>query len=197
MDTVLLKKQGARIGTILKTYREKLRINQSVVAGKASISTSMLSQIERSVVSPSIETLFAVCNALGLDITRLFQSVTEKQQVRVHHPGERLTNKGNGVSYEQLVMHTENMYPAEMFLLDVAPHTKVGMTGSGHDGVEMGYVLHGTAVLVVSDIEYVLRKGDSVLFNASLPHHLENRDSVPFQAVWNALPPHKDYLELV
>ena len=103
MNTVLLNKPHRKIGIILKAYREKTGLNQAEIAKRAHISTSMLSQIERAVVSPSIDTLYAVCNALGMDITHLFRSISDTHQVRVRRKGERLKNSGNGVRYEQLV----------------------------------------------------------------------------------------------
>jgi transcriptional regulator with XRE-family HTH domain len=196
MNTVLLNKPHKGIGVILKAYREKTGLNQAEIAKKAHISTSMLSQIERSVVSPSIDTLFSVCNALGLDITHLFRSISDKQQVRVLHKGERLKNTSDGIQYEQLVVNVDAAFPAELFLLEIAPCQKVGLSENGHEGTEMGYVLYGTALLVVDGKEYILKEGDSVVFNASLPHGLENTGTEPFKAVWNALPPHKDYLEI-
>lgn len=196
MDTVLLNKPFHKIGLILRAYREKTGQKQATIAKQAGISTSMLSQIERSVVSPSIDTLFAVCNALRMDITHLFRSISEKDQVRVQHKGERLRNKGNSAKYEQLILSIDTGNPAEMFLLEVAPQQEVGLSENGHEGAEMGYVLSGTASLVVNGTEYILKQGDSVSFNSSLPHSLQNRGTIPFKAIWNALPPHKDYLEI-
>jgi uncharacterized cupin superfamily protein len=56
-------------------------------------------------------------------------------------------------------------------------------------------VLEGNAVLMVSGGEYAIAEGDSVSYNSHLPHKLINRGESVFRAVWNALPPHKDYLE--
>jgi transcriptional regulator with XRE-family HTH domain len=52
MNKVLLN----QIGRMLKLYREKTGRNQGEIATQAGISISMLSQIERGMVSPSIDT---------------------------------------------------------------------------------------------------------------------------------------------
>lgn len=194
MNTVSLNKPHQKIGKILKVYREKLNQKQGQIARKAGISTSMLSQIERSVVSPSIETLCNVCDALGLDVTQLFSSILEKSAVRIHHADERLKTERKGVVYEQLAVSPDMTHPAEMFSLEIAPGQIVGFPENGHEGVEMGFVLCGEAVLKVNDQEYCLKNGDSVTFNATLIHGLENRGVIPFRAIWNVLPPHKDLL---
>jgi transcriptional regulator with XRE-family HTH domain len=194
MNEVLLKSVVPVIGVLLKRYREKTRKNQGEVAIKAGISISMLSQIERGVVSPSIDTLVGVCGALGLDMTDLFRRITPDSPVRLQRAGQRLGTQRNGVHFEQLAASGHANFPAELLLLEVRPGKRVGLSTSGHEGIEMGYVLEGSAALTVEGAEYRLGEGDSVSFNANLPHSLVNVGKKTFRAVWTALPPHKDYL---
>ena len=196
MNTVTLNNNFAKIGSILKVYREKSGQFQSDIAKRAGISTSMLSQIERSVVSPSIETLFDVCEALGLNIATLFNSIAKKKNVRINHKNERLKTERNGIYYEQLMIHIDNPYQSEMLLLEIDSKKEVGMSTKGHTGIEMGYILSGSATLFVNNIEYPLQAGDSVSFDSSLPHKIRNTGKTKFRAIWNTLPPHKDYLEI-
>ena len=195
MNEVLLKSVVPSIGNILKMFREKTRKNQGQVATKAGISISMLSQIERGVVSPSIDTLFCVCQAVGMDIAELFRRISPDTPVRLMRAGQRLSTKHNGVLFEQLAVSVSAGYPAEMFELEVKPGKRIGLSGSGHEGIEMGYALEGSAVLTVDGIDYKIGKGDSVSFNSNLSHSLVNEGRKIFRAVWTALPPHKDYLE--
>ena len=48
---------------------------------------------------------------------------------------------------------------------------------------ETALVLGGTLTLVVGSEEHSLSKGDSVTFDADLPHHFENRGSAPCEFV--------------
>jgi len=56
-------------------------------------------------------------------------------------------------------------------------------------------VLSGNATLIVNGENFAVSEGDSVSYNSHLPHKLINDGHAPFRALWNALPPHKDYLE--
>jgi transcriptional regulator with XRE-family HTH domain len=183
------------IGKILRLFREKINKNQGDVADKAGISTSMLSQIERGAVSPSIDTLMSVCAALDMDAADLFRRISPGAPVRVHHSGKRLFTQTRGVRFEQLAVSAHAGHPAEMLLLEIAPGREAGMSGNGHEGVEMGYVLSGNATLIVNGENFAVSEGDSVSYNSHLPHKLINDGHAPFRALWNALPPHKDYLE--
>lgn len=195
MNTVQIKSPVSEIGKILRLFRGKIGKNQGEVAAKAGISTSMLSQIERGAVSPSIDTLINVCAALDMDAAELFRRVSPGVPVRVHRAGKRLSTNSRGVRFEQLAVSGDAAHPAEMLLLEIAPGREAGMSGNGHEGVEMGYVLSGSAVLVVNNEEIVVAEGDSVSYNSHLPHKIFNKGDKLFRAVWNALPPHKDYLE--
>jgi transcriptional regulator with XRE-family HTH domain len=195
MDTLLIKQIISRLGRMLKAYREKTGRNQADVASKADISVSMLSQIERGMVAPSIETLMMVCSALDLEISQLFRMVaTDEHPVRILHEGERLRNEVGGVQYEQLMTGAQGAWQAEMFLLEVAPGRSTTFSSGGHEGIEMGYVLGGEAVLTVDAVEYPVCKGDSVHFSSHLPHQLRNCGRRVFRAVWSISPPHVDYL---
>ena len=157
----------------------------------------MLSQIERGNVSPSIDTLCQVCSTLDLDVGELFRRLSPARPVRVVSADNRLrSSSAPGIRFEQLVASANPAFQAEMFLLEVDAGRQVGISGKGHEGVEMGSVLEGKARLTVDGTEYELRKGDSVSFNSLLPHRLVNAGPGLFRAVWIVLPPHRDYLEM-
>lgn len=195
MDTATLKSLVSEIGKIIRRFREKTGRNLADVALSAGISTSMLSQIERGVVSPSIETLFEVCRALKLDIGDLFGRLSPRPSVRVFKPQERLRTENKGIRYEQLITSSDLSHAMEMFILEVAPGQSIGVEGKGHEGVELGYVLEGEALMTVETTQNRVSKGDSMAFSSHLPHHLQNSGNSPFKAIWAISPPHRDYLE--
>lgn len=187
MNSILLK-TTVILGRIIKEHREMQNLSQGEIARTAGISPSMLSQIERGLTSPSIETLIAVCDALRLDPSRLFAQLRTRQEVTHLREGERQILQQNGVLYESLAFSPDPCKPVENFLLTVPPGKSLGNNGSSHDGVESAYVLDGTAVLYAGDEVYVLSPGDSVIFRASLSHRLENNGTVPFRALMTMTP---------
>jgi len=186
----------AEIGKILRLFREKTNQSMQAIAQKAGISKSMLSQIERGTVSPSIDTLFSVCQSLDLDIGELFHRISEKKSVRIFHPGERIITKNEGILYEQLVTSYDQSHPAELFLIKVEPGSMIGISGQGHEGIEMGYIIEGQAHLTINKETYEISQGDSIWFAAHLPHRLENPGEKTFAALWSVAPPHKDYFNI-
>jgi len=195
MDKVLLKQIVPKLGQLLKLFREKTGRNQGDIAQKAGISISMLSQIERGLVSPSIDTLVMVCHALNLDPADLFKMLSTDRPVRIHHYGERLTMSNNGIRYEQLMTSSQGPAQLELFLLEVEPGCRTMLSNEGHEGTEIGYILKGNAVLCVDGEEYEVQENDSILFNSHLPHQLHNKGNEIFKSVWSISPPHVDYLK--
>lgn len=195
MNEVKLKSIVPRLGKALRDYREAAGKNLSDVATAADISTSMLSQIERGIVSPSIETLALVCQALEIEIAELFERLAFQDAVRVHKQSERLQVIRDGIHYEQLMTSGHGGIPIELFLLEVEPGHETPLTDSGHEGIEMGYVLKGEGILTVEKIPYKVSEGDSIFFNARLPHQVKNNGSVMFRAVWSTSPPHFKYVD--
>jgi transcriptional regulator with XRE-family HTH domain len=195
MNKVLLKSVLPGLGKILRIFREKSGRKLGDIAQNAGISISMLSQIERGVVSPSIDTLSMVCRALGIGMTELFRRLSPDEPVRIHAKGERLTMENRGVRYEQLMTSQSAAFPAELFCIEVRPGCATAMSGGGHEGAEMGYVLQGSARLTVGTDVYQINENDSVYFSAHLPHRLANSGKRLFRAVWSISPPHVDYLK--
>ncbi len=196
MNEVKLQSNRQKIGRLLRIIRERTGRNQSEIAGYAGISTSMLSQIERGIVSPSIDTLIDVCQALGVEPGELFNRLSVRKAVQIHKSGNRLRTRQNGIHYEQVAASNNPGYPAELILLRLAPGSQAGVRSEGHEGIEMGYVCAGEAVLSVGDDQFPLRAGDGVSFASSVPHRLINTGAGDFQALWSVSPPHQNYLDL-
>lgn len=195
-DYSMTKQICGRIGKILRTYREKTGKNQTSIAEQAGISPSMLSQIERGSVSPSIETLLDVCRALGLDSAELFSRISSGRAPTVYRAGERLTTSRDGVRYEQLAILHDSPVSAEMSLVELHPGHRVGPSDRGHEGAEMGYVLQGNVIVEFGDESLELSEGDSISFSSRIPHRLFNPGPTEFKAIWYVSPPHQDYLSV-
>ena len=66
------KKVPYHFGEKLRTVREKKGYTLKVVAQKAGVSESLVSQIERNKVSPAIDTLLNLADVLDINLEFLF-----------------------------------------------------------------------------------------------------------------------------
>jgi transcriptional regulator with XRE-family HTH domain/quercetin dioxygenase-like cupin family protein len=55
---------------------------------------------------------------------------------------------------------------------------------SHHEGREFGLILEGELVVQLGFKEFTLQTGDSIVFDSTTPHRLENKSSKPMRALW-------------
>jgi transcriptional regulator with XRE-family HTH domain len=161
------------------------------VAERAGVSESLVSQIERSRVSPSIDTLLSLAEALEVDLEHLFADYRRRKGVNLVRARERRTVSASSVTYEQLARIRERAdeHAIEALQVTIAPGASRGNEEFGHRGSELGIVLTGTAELVYGGSTYTLEAGDSVSFASDIPHVLKNAGSDPLVALWITSPP--------
>jgi len=180
-----------RFGDKLREIRERKGITLKSVADAIGVSESLVSQIERNRVSPSIDTLFAVADALGIDIDYLFREYRHKRKVQIVRREEQKTVATSQVHYTQLsVMHDySEEHAIEAFLMEIEAGGEKGSNDYGHPGRELGYILDGYAELIYGTDTHPLRKGDSISFTSDVPHVLRNTGPDTFKALWVITPP--------
>lgn len=66
------KPTTAKVGMNVKLCRTKLKLTQEELAFRAGVSRNMLSNIERGIQSPTVETLAALADVLQIDLYKLF-----------------------------------------------------------------------------------------------------------------------------
>ncbi|GHU67742.1 hypothetical protein FACS189447_10140 [Spirochaetia bacterium] len=82
-----------QFGGKIRSVRERRGITLKEVAEKAGVSESLVSQIERNRVSPAIDTLLALVEALDLDLEYLFADFRRERDVKVVLKKERTMRK--------------------------------------------------------------------------------------------------------
>lgn len=63
------------VGRVIAAFRNKSGISQEVLSGLADIGRSHLSAIERGERKPTLETLFRVCNAMGVKMSTVVTAI--------------------------------------------------------------------------------------------------------------------------
>ena len=74
-------KHDFSFGEKIRIVRERKQITLKQVAEAAEISESMVSQIERNKVSPSIDTLLSIADFLEIDVDYLFSDYRKSRKV--------------------------------------------------------------------------------------------------------------------
>jgi transcriptional regulator with XRE-family HTH domain len=166
-----------RIGARLRCLRQEQKYSIRTLAAKCGISVNTLSLIENGRTSPSVHTLQLLASGLGVSLVTLFEEEKPGHELVYQQYGQRPQMRFANGTLEKL---GEGLPPlgAEPILVTLDPD-QADAGDISHAGREFIYCLEGKVTCVVANQEYRLMPGDSLLFNASAPHHWENDNPAP------------------
>jgi transcriptional regulator with XRE-family HTH domain len=186
------------VGQRLRAERERHGLSLREVARRLAISPSALSQIETGRSRPSVGTLYAIVSELDLSLDELFGSPragavaapADGGAVLVQrHDARKALELESGVRWERLTPTAEPDADFLHVVYEVGGASSRPGTHMRHMGREYGLVLSGRLRVTIGFDEerYELGPGDSIAFESSRPHRLENAGDEPVEAVWFVL----------
>jgi XRE family transcriptional regulator, regulator of sulfur utilization len=165
-------------GPRVRALREGMDLSLRDLAERSGVSAPMLSQVERGATSPTLSVARRIATGLDLSLSQLLR-LDEADGVTVVRAAERLQGGAirRGHRWEVLTPPLPGQR-AEVSLHELAP----GAATAGPDDPPMheagaretAVVLQGRLQLLCSGVAYDLEEGDTVTFDADLPHHFEN-----------------------
>lgn len=164
------------VGRRLQELRALRGLSIRSLAEISGLNFNTLSLIENEKSSPNVLTLQQLASALQVPITAFFEVsflpkdiVYQKagQRPRTSFPHGELEDMGGGLALGE----------ATPLLMTSKPKTSSGADTIVHTGQEFIYCLEGSLVYWVGQQEYHLEPGDSLIFQAHIPHRWENRSS--------------------
>jgi transcriptional regulator with XRE-family HTH domain len=185
---------AAKVGSRLRTERERLGISLRELARRVGVSPSLVSQIELDRVNPSVSTLYALVTELGMTMSDVFgDSRSAERVVRQLRDGDglaerpetrRVINLASGVRWERLTPHSDLEVEFLYVVYPVGAESCPEDALTTHGGKEYGYVNSGTLGVRVGFEEYELGPGGSIAFDSSSPHRLWAVGGEPVHAIW-------------
>jgi len=180
---------GERLAELRKEHRYSIR----KLAEKAGVSASLVSDVERGKVEPSISTLKRLSDALGTTLTFFFSEPAE-QRSRVVRAEERVVLRGSdnstevgsgnhtGIRFE--LASPEQAEGIEAIFGRYEVGASLGDEPVTHEGEEWGMVLSGRLKVWVGDEIHFLDPGDAIWYPSTTPHRMENVADGPTEYIW-------------
>jgi XRE family transcriptional regulator, regulator of sulfur utilization len=171
----------AAVGPRIRALREAMSLSLRDLADRSGVSAQMLSQVERGETSPTLAVATKIAAGLELTLSQLLR-LDEGQHVAVSRAAGRRSSRRGGHMIEELTP------PLPGQRADVSLHVLDPGAGTGgaadppmHEpgSRETAVVLAGELALVLEGTRTELQEGDSVTFDADLPHHFENEGNEP------------------
>ena len=164
------------IGPRVKALREAMDLSLRDLAERSGVSAPMLSQVERGETSPTLQVAARIAHGLELRLSQLLR-LDEEGTVSIVRRGEGRHGGKGGHAYEVLTPPLPGLR-AEVTRHSLAPGAETGGPGDPprHEpgARETATVELGAVTLYVDGAEHRLATGDTVTFDADLPHHFAN-----------------------
>lgn len=186
------------IGEELRRVRLSRKLSLRNVASAVGVSASLLSQVETGKTQPSVSTLYALVNHLGVSLDGLMKGISQSDgrasdgsvyedghhgivQRRSENP---LIEMENGVVWERLADGGRD--DADPLMVTYEPGSSSSVEGKmmRHDALEYGLIIEGTLTLRIENDVFEIYPGDSFSFDANRLHLFENNSAKPARGIW-------------
>ena len=174
------------LGALIRRHRKENKLTLKAVAEKAGISEGFLSQVENSVSSPSVDTLIAICNAMGINAGDLLNQANTRERLVVLRRGE-----WNDIELPKTGFVTRRFFsPENRAVIDSAiiflkPNVLIPVRKNIKNGQELLCVLKGSLELMRGEETIRLSEGDCVHFWANPPkQHITNKGKDLAVVLW-------------
>ena len=200
------------LGERIRAGRLRRGFGLRELARKVDCSASMISQIENGMTNPSVSTLYAISAALEITTDSLIIGSSDAgaasfasreahsidgrfpargalhQQHRaptVLQPSQRRAiNLERGVRWELLTPNPESHVEFMEVTYTPGGGSTVGEHAIRHNGREYSVILEGNLSVQVGFEQWILRPGESMAFDSTIPHRFWNDGDVPVRAIW-------------
>jgi XRE family transcriptional regulator, regulator of sulfur utilization len=167
------------VGPRIRALREAEGLSLRDLADRTGVSAPMLSQVERGETSPTLQVAGRIAGGLELSLSQLLR-LDEGGAVQVVRSNDAKTARARGGHRFEVLTPSLPGQRAELSRHTLEPGAATGGPGDppNHEpgAREIAHVEHGRVVLCIDGERQELHAGDTVTFDADLPHHFENPD---------------------
>ncbi len=161
----------------LKRIREEKKISLDNMAKLTGVSKSMLGQIERGEVNPTISTVWKIANGLKISFTALLNRPQSDIELVSRREIEPLV-EDNGKYRNYPIFPYDEARRFEIYAIELDGGSSLRAEPHPTDTQEFITLFSGKLTVKVSDEEYQLESGDSIRFKADAPHFYHNPGEV-------------------
>jgi len=176
------------LGQRLRHLRRVAGLTIDQVAGQIGVTKGYLSKIETGLSDPSVAVLGRLAEAFGVPMSTMFEGgsgyelsvVRANERLGLNRPSTKF-----GYIFESLVYRKANRQ-FEAFILTYP--VRKDPTTYRHPGEELLYVLEGELLFRYAGVDYILKPGDCVSFDARVEHQGEAYGANPAKALVVVVP---------
>ncbi len=184
------------LGGIIRGLRQERRSSIGALAAACGVSTSLISQVERGLTSPSLDVLWSIAQALDVPIGTFFQEEDDETEAAEHTSADAVVvridhRKKLGINSDLVyeLLSPDLRHQIELIWVEFGPGVEGPLAPFMHPGEEQMVVIRGEMHFWVGETEYILQAGDCITLDSSKPHRAGNRSDAPAAVIAAITPP--------
>jgi transcriptional regulator with XRE-family HTH domain/KaiC/GvpD/RAD55 family RecA-like ATPase len=182
------------LGEKIRGLREKMGLTQKDLAAQIGLTPSFISQLEKNLISPSLDSLLKLSERLNTPPVQFLMEGEEGSLSRmVVKPGERkevfLRELKRGEARIQLLVGDTANRRMEAYLITLPQGTEVRGHFFQHKGDEFAFLWEGEMELEVQGEKHLLKPGDSLYLETTVPSRWVNPGKGNAVLLWVLSPP--------
>ena len=179
------------VGRFIHAARKAKKMTLSELSQGSGVALATLSRIENGKMTGTIDSHMRICRTLEMQLPDLYKDLVasdSKIELRERKTGTSVSTRAKRFASEILVSNamSKKMLPA-IRRIQKGGSTQVEETKTGAE--KFVFLLEGRIDAVVGDKTYKLKKGDTMYFDASTPHHFINTSQVEASLLSVTCPP--------
>ncbi|WP_338779448.1 XRE family transcriptional regulator [Metabacillus sp. FJAT-52054] len=171
-----------QIGKKIKNLRLKSGLTQEELGERTDLSKGYISQLERDLSSPSMETFFSILEVLGCTPEKFFESGDSIQKVvysEEDQTGYKDEEKGYEIHWLVPESNEKEMEPIRLLFKENGEFKEFEPSSSE----TYGYCLSGRVAIRIGTRYYSASAGESIYFSAADTHQITNDFNGPSEII--------------
>lgn len=169
-------------------YRHEKELTVEALANQCNLSSSLISQVERGLSTPSLDSLWKITQVLGISLIKLFEEDSNEQVIVIPREEQKVLILPKSNVIYRLLSPVNNHTKLEFLSIVLEPGTWSHGDLVAHKGEEYGVIVHGEMTVVAGNKEYLLREGDSIYLDSTVPHRFFNHGDKVTIGIWAMTP---------
>lgn len=171
-----------RIGNNIKKIRKEKGLTIADLSLYTGLSAGYLSNVERNQTSPTLSNLSLIGNTLGIPITELISMGTGKKVVIER---ENAINKEYPEFNMEINIIDFNINMGVYTYITINPGESESVADFIHPYPEICTVLKGELTIIMNDVRYVLKEGDTIYIKQHIRHTMLNNSDKKCVSFWH------------
>ncbi len=167
------------VGANLRRLRNKRGLSLEKLARASTVSRAMLGQVELGQSTPTINVLWKIARALGVPFSALISSRAAGRTTVMPAERAKILTSHDGTFSSRALFPFDEARTVEFYELRLTAGAVERADPHPPGTVENLVVNAGAVEILVGSERHLLAKGDSILFEADVPHHYRNTGTEP------------------